>query len=96
MPIYEYKCGKCGKQFEVFQKMSDADARSCRFCEGPVKKLMSLSSFHLKGSGWYTTDYGGRKPSTSESKDEPVKTEKADAIATASSTESTESTAKKE
>ncbi|HOP34722.1 MAG TPA: zinc ribbon domain-containing protein, partial [Syntrophales bacterium] len=58
MPIYEYKCGKCGKQFEVFQKMSDADARSCRFCEGPVKKLMSLSSFHLKGSGWYTTDYG--------------------------------------
>ncbi len=84
MPIYEYKCGKCGKQFEVFQKMSDADARSCRFCEGPVKKLMSLSSFHLKGSGWYTTDYGGKKPSTRDSKDEPAKTEKPEAASTAS------------
>jgi len=80
MPIYEYKCRKCGKQFELFQKMSDEDARSCRFCDGPVKKLMSLSSFHLKGSGWYTTDYGGKKPSTMEKETkEETKTEKTDA-----------------
>lgn len=78
MPIYEYKCRKCGKQFELFQKMSDEDIRSCRFCDGPVKKLMSLSSFHLKGSGWYTTDYGGKKPSTAEKeKKEETKTETA-------------------
>ncbi|HPC05068.1 MAG TPA: zinc ribbon domain-containing protein [Syntrophales bacterium] len=78
MPIYEYKCRKCGKQFELFQKMSDEDIRSCRFCDGPVKKLMSLSSFHLKGSGWYTTDYGGKKPSTTErEKKEETKTETA-------------------
>jgi len=78
MPIYEYKCRKCGKQFELFQKMSDEDISSCRFCDGPVKKLMSLSSFHLKGSGWYTTDYGGKKPSTTErEKKEETKAETA-------------------
>lgn len=92
MPIYEYKCRKCGKQFELFQKMSDEDAHSCRFCDGPVKKIMSLSSFHLKGSGWYTTDYGGKKPSTMEKeRKEETKTEKTDATPP-----STETTAKTE
>jgi putative FmdB family regulatory protein len=72
MPIYEYKCRKCGKEFELFQRMTDPALKSCQFCKGPVHKLMSLSSFHLKGSGWYVTDYGGKKPSTSESgKEEP-------------------------
>jgi len=68
MPIYEYKCGKCGKKFEVFQKITDDEVKSCRFCgDGHVEKLISLSAFHLKGSGWYVTDYGGKKPSTTES-----------------------------
>ena len=61
MPIYEYKCKKCGKEFEMFQGIADPAAKSCRFCKGPVHKLMSLSSFQLKGSGWYATDYGGKK-----------------------------------
>ncbi len=63
MPIYEYKCEKCGKEFEVFQGMSDPAVTSCRFCKGKVRKQMSLTSFQLKGSGWYVTDYGGKKPS---------------------------------
>ncbi len=63
MPIYEYKCEKCGKEFEVFQGISDPAVTACKFCKGKVNKLMSLSSFHLKGSGWYVTDYGGKKPS---------------------------------
>lgn len=62
MPIYEYKCDKCGKDFEVFQGISDPPVTACRFCKGRVRKQMSLSSFQLKGSGWYTTDYGGKKP----------------------------------
>ena len=66
MPIYEYKCTKCGKEFEVFQGITDPEVTTCKFCEGRVHKLVSLSSFHLKGSGWYVTDYGGKKPSTSE------------------------------
>lgn len=66
MPIYEYKCKKCGKEFEVFQGITDSPVKSCRFCQGTVEKLMSLSSFHLKGSGWYVTDYSGKKPSPTE------------------------------
>ena len=70
MPIYEYKCRKCGKEFELFQRMTDPAAKSCKFCKGPVEKLMSLSTFHLKGSGWYVTDYGGKKAPTTETKKE--------------------------
>ncbi len=70
MPIYEYKCRKCGKQFEVFQGITDGAVKQCKFCNGNVDKLISLSSFQLKGSGWYVTDYGGKKPSTSESSEE--------------------------
>jgi putative FmdB family regulatory protein len=67
MPIYEYKCRKCGKIYEMFQGITEPAATSCKFCRGPVNKLISRSSFHLKGSGWYVTDYGGKKPSSSES-----------------------------
>ncbi len=70
MPIYEYKCKKCGKDFEVFQGVADPGVKSCKFCRGPVRKLMSLSSFHLKGSGWYATDYGGKKAPAGEKKTE--------------------------
>ncbi len=68
MPIYEYKCRKCGKQFEAFQGITDPELKSCKFCKGKVNKLVSMSSFSLKGSGWYATDYGGKKgpaPATS-------------------------------
>jgi len=68
MPIYEYKCKKCGSEFEVFQKISETDAKNCKFCRGPVSKLMSLSSFQLQGSGWYVTDYGGKKPNLKDDK----------------------------
>ncbi len=66
MPIYEYKCRKCGKVFEMFQRITDDPATSCRFCKGPVNKLMSQTTFHLKGSGWYVTDYGGKKAPKTE------------------------------
>ena len=75
MPIYEYKCKKCGKEFEVFQGITDPAVKSCRFCKGSVHKLMSLSSFHLKWSGWYATDYGGRKAPASEKKEATPSTE---------------------
>ncbi len=84
MPIYEYKCKKCGNEFEVFHKVSDTEVKSCKFCRGPVQKLVSLSSFQLQGSGWYVTDYGGKKPKTNESKSEEGSSEvKKEAAATA-------------
>ncbi len=83
MPIYEYKCKKCGNEFEVFHKMSDTEVKSCKFCRGPVQKLISLSSFQLQGSGWYVTDYGGKKPVKNETKKEETSLEgKKDAPAT--------------
>lgn len=70
MPIYEYRCKKCGKEFEIFQNISDPAIRTCKICKGPASRLISLSSFHLKGSGWYVTDYGGKKAPASEKKKE--------------------------
>ncbi|SRR6266849_4812207 len=58
MPIYEYRCLDCGHQFELMQKFSDPPAETCTSCSGAVQKLISRSAFHLKGSGWYVTDYG--------------------------------------
>ncbi|MBA4391526.1 MAG: hypothetical protein C0399_11410 [Syntrophus sp. (in: bacteria)] len=60
MPIYEYQCGKCGKVFEIFQKISDKPLTECNECKGKLSKLISNCAFHLKGNGWYVTDY--KKP----------------------------------
>lgn len=60
MPIYEYKCKECGKEFEVIQKFSDKPVSKCIHCSGKVEKLISQSSFVLKGSGWYATDYASK------------------------------------
>ncbi|MCK5237671.1 MAG: zinc ribbon domain-containing protein [Deltaproteobacteria bacterium] len=53
MPLYEYECKKCEDVFEVTQKFSDEPLKKCPECGGAVKKIMSMSSFHLKGSGWF-------------------------------------------
>jgi putative FmdB family regulatory protein len=58
MPIYEYECGTCGGRFEEAQKFSDPLVTECKLCKAPnVRKLLSPTSFVLKGSGWYATDY---------------------------------------
>ena len=70
MPIYEYRCQDCNHEFERMQKFSDPPIGACPTCSGSVQKLISRSAFHLKGSGWYVTDYGrngGEKSESSES-----------------------------
>lgn len=57
MPVYEYQCESCGKYFEIFQKITDPPLTECKFCNGKLKKLISNCAFHLKGTGWYVTDY---------------------------------------
>ena len=64
MPIYEYRCDKCGKEFEAWQKFSDAPIETCESCGGHASKMISQSSFILKGSGWYVTDYGNKHTSS--------------------------------
>jgi putative FmdB family regulatory protein len=57
MPIYEYECSSCAGIEEVIQRFSDPPLKRCKACNGEMHKLVSHSSFHLKGSGWYVTDY---------------------------------------
>ena len=58
MPIYEYECGACGERREFIQKFSDSPKRKCPDCGAhKLKRLMSAAAFHLKGSGWYVTDF---------------------------------------
>jgi putative FmdB family regulatory protein len=57
MPLYEYKCRSCGKTFEVIQRFSDEPLATHPECGGLVDKLLSAPAFHLKGTGWYATDY---------------------------------------
>lgn len=66
MPIYEYQCQKCGT-FETTQKITDKPLAKCPTCKGKVRKLISNTSFQLKGTGWYVTDYA-RKGKTDETK----------------------------
>ena len=65
MPLYEYQCSKCGAVFERLQKFSDAPLTEHEGCGGAVERLISAPAFHLKGTGWYATDYargsGGAK-----------------------------------
>ncbi len=65
MPLYEYRCHQCGKTFEVLQKFADEPLAVHDECGGEVERLISHSSFQLKGSGWYATDYGRNGKSSS-------------------------------
>jgi putative FmdB family regulatory protein len=72
MPIYEYRCGSCGHQQEFLQKVSDAPLTTCPQCGKPsLSKLLSAAGFHLKGSGWYATDFknSGTKPAAKSAGD---------------------------
>ncbi len=78
MPIYEYVCNACGHEFEEWQKITDAPVQKCPSCgKRKVERLVSLSAFHLKGSGWYVTDYG-KRGSSEGNKVKSKKTEKAE------------------
>ena len=75
MPIYEYRCGKCGKHLEVIQKFSDKPLKSCPDCKGRLTKLISQTSFQLKGSGWYLTDYARKSDAKPKADSAESKTE---------------------
>jgi putative FmdB family regulatory protein len=73
MPIYEYECLNCGKQCEVIQKFNDEPLSSCPDCGGNMHKLISQTSFVLKGTGWYVTDYA--RPERKKAKEAEVKSD---------------------
>jgi putative FmdB family regulatory protein len=65
MPIYEYRCDR-GHTFEVMQRMTDDPLTSCSTCAAPVQRVFHPVAVHFKGSGFYSTDYGKKKSSSSE------------------------------
>ena len=67
MPIYEYQCQKCGT-IEVTQRITEKSLTKCPTCKSKVKKLISNTSFQLKGTGWYITDYARKGQTNGESK----------------------------
>ncbi len=80
MPVYEYECSDCDKVFEVQQKISDEPVKICPECQGEVRKLVSMSSFQLKGGGWYADGYGSA--STTKTKEKVSEEKPAPACAT--------------
>jgi putative FmdB family regulatory protein len=83
MPIYEYQCSKCG-HLEIFQRITEKPLVRCPTCQRKVTKLISQSSFHLKGSGWYMTDYA--RKSGSEIKSDAKSDTKSDTKSSSSDT----------
>lgn len=96
MPIYEYKCQKCGDVFDVKQKFSDEPLKTHEECGGEVERLISAPAIQFKGSGWYITDYARKKDnggsskssdkSSGESTTKAAETKSSDSAATTSST----------
>src|SRR5262249_14390879 len=102
MPIYEYTCKQCGN-FETMQGITEEPLKKCPTCGAKVTKLIPRSGFHLKGSGWYATDYGKNNSSsgkTDESKattgETKTSTSKDNGSSTSSSTSPAASTTAKE
>jgi len=88
LPIYEYQCTNCGRTVEAMQKITDEPLQKCPSCKGKLRRLISLTSFQLKGTGWYATDYKDKgkkdkrekpaeKPSEKKEAKADKKTEKA-------------------
>ena len=71
MPLYEYECAKCGEIEETLQKFSDKPLTKCKHCSGRLHKLISQNSFHLKGTGWYVTDYANKSNPSKSSESTP-------------------------
>jgi putative FmdB family regulatory protein len=83
LPIYEYQCTNCGRTVEVMQRITDEPLQKCPSCKGKLRRLISLTSFQLKGTGWYATDYKDKgkkgkrgKPAEKPSEKKEVKADK--------------------
>lgn len=109
MPIYEYKCSKCGNHLEKMQKIADAPLAVCEICGGKLEKQWSLSGIQFKGAGWYVTDYSSKlkepgatktdksekseKLETGDKSGKPEKSEKSSAAESNAKSESASNTA---
>lgn len=75
MPLYEYRCLKCGTRVEKIRKFSDPPFTKCEKCGGKLEQLLSSPAFQFKGTGWYVTDYGGKSSDGDKQKAEKDKSD---------------------
>jgi putative FmdB family regulatory protein len=66
VPLYEYKCLKCGRKTEKIENVAGPNLKKCPHCGGKVESVITAPSIQFKGAGWYVTDYGGKKPGTGD------------------------------
>ena len=90
MPIYEYKCNKCGV-VEVMQRITEAPLRKCPNCKSKVERMVSRSSFVLKGTGWYATDYANKGKDRAPASEDGVSSSNGNAKGESQSESKTES-----
>jgi putative FmdB family regulatory protein len=86
VPLYEYKCEKCGHRFEKIESVTAADTKKCPKCGRKALRMASAPAIQFKGTGWYVTDYGGKKAGSTARPDSPE---------SSSSASSSEKTSKK-
>jgi putative FmdB family regulatory protein len=67
VPLYEYECERCHRRTEKIENMNGPHLKKCPHCGGKVERLISSPAIQFKGTGWYVTDYAGKKPPASES-----------------------------
>jgi putative FmdB family regulatory protein len=87
VPIYEYRCEN-GHEFDVFQRMSDDALTTCQVCGGSAQRVLSAPAVHFKGSGFYTTDYGKKKPTEVSTDTKPKKSESSEASSSSNGSKS--------
>jgi putative FmdB family regulatory protein len=75
MPLYEYRCEKCGHRFEKIRKFSDRPIKKCPECGGQVEQVISAPAVQFKGSGWYVTDYAKKSGASASSDGKEVKSD---------------------
>jgi putative FmdB family regulatory protein len=97
MPIYEYRCEVCGHQEEFLQKVSEPQLTECPVCHKPTfSKLLSAAGFHLKGSGWYATDFKSKSAKPAEKKADAKPDAKTDSTTTETKSEPKKTESKSE
>jgi putative FmdB family regulatory protein len=97
VPLYEYKCLKCGRNTEKIENVSGPHLKKCPHCGGKVESVITAPAIQFKGAGWYVTDYGGKKSAAAtadgEKADKPA-TETKEAAGKEKDTAAKESTTK--
>jgi putative FmdB family regulatory protein len=91
VPLYEYKCLKCGRRTEKIESVAGPYLKKCPHCGGKVEAMISAPAIQFKGSGWYVTDYAAKSASREGGKDEKPADEKAEKKDTAKDSTAKES-----